>query len=89
MMTAVNLFVPIVMKEQRDVLSSNRGTPERSERLMEELKPCPFCGSKTVKKIGPKNGRYIVYCCGCWCQTNEECTEAEAVRLWNTRSGEK
>lgn len=61
----------------------------------EELKPCPFCGSKaTVQVIPPHthkltkwipdcNGEVIIECkCGCSIMRD---TEEDAIKTWNTR----
>lgn len=57
---------------------------------MEELKPCPFCGSM-AELMG--NGRNIawVQCSNhdeCWCgMTSPVRTNEEAIKIWNRRSG--
>lgn len=58
---------------------------------MNELKPCPFCGSVAVLYKNPKD-TYKPYCVIC---QNGECscnaripycdTEEDAVRQWNRR----
>ena len=64
---------------------------------MNELKPCPFCGNKSVETAeifvhtGLHEGgwTWVVRCnflkggCGSQCGSRE--TEEEAIKLWNTR----
>ena len=54
---------------------------------MSEIKPCPFCGSKNVRLIKREEApEAFVVCenCDITSETNEH-----AVKLWNTRHGEK
>lgn len=72
------------------------GESEESEKNMEKLKPCPFCGGKAIIKrfANPKHW-YCVECEDCHCRTDgfvhnrreasdAENKEANAV-VWNRR----
>lgn len=52
----------------------------------EELKPCPFCGSRTIHILRPKHGGFYPYCYGCDMELEGKGTEAEAIDAWNTRT---
>ena len=55
---------------------------------LEELKPCPFCGSGVLHKNNPeKMGRTFFVSCG-FCDCRGAClpTEQGAVDAWNTRA---
>lgn len=59
-----------------------------------ELKPCPFCGSKSVA-LEKKNSGYQVRCHYCGARgkyvvatTSFAFRKAEAVNAWNRREGE-
>ena len=58
--------------------------------MMDELKPCPFCGSNTLeldKEISP-TGDYSIWfvtCYDCPCQGVRGDTREEAIKAWNTR----
>ena len=56
-----------------------------TEELTEELKPCPFCGSKDVSTMIMPGSNWVVACYSCGCRTSEyyDCREAESV--WNRR----
>lgn len=57
--------------------------------VMEELKPCPFCGCEHVEvaNYGIQGYRNWWVCCPhCDAQGPAEDTEAEAIRMWQTRS---
>jgi len=63
--------------------------------MSERLKPCPFCGSKSVA-IEKKNSGYQVRCHYCGARGKyvvaTMCFEArkkEAADAWNRRDGEK
>ena len=57
-----------------------------------ELKPCPFCGWQPEEVNCFEDGKWELYC------KNEDCfilpgtysvnSEAEAIRMWNTRKGD-
>lgn len=62
------------------------------ERIKEELKPCPFCGSPALMS-GDDDSGWCVTCqephCNCnaripYCDTKED-----AIEQWNTRAGER
>ena len=54
---------------------------------MNKLKPCPFCGSDSVKVHIPYivEALYQIQCYGCNCTTALYRTENEASNRWNTR----
>lgn len=57
---------------------------------MNELKPCPFCGSTDIKVHGPYfiEDRYVmVKCNDCNCNTAIYKTVDQAVEAWNRRVG--
>lgn len=62
---------------------------------MEELKPCPFCGSKAIlRKVATGRNRsgyeYYIRCgnihCPVYVHTLNRNTEDEAVEAWNMRA---
>lgn len=59
---------------------------------MEELKPCPFCGSeaKICHAKAPEREWYTVYCptgkCGVNVETLAYDIQEEAIKTWNKRS---
>lgn len=62
---------------------------------MEDLKPCPFCGSKAIlRKVATGRNRsgyeYYVRCgnihCPVYVNTCNRDTEDEAVEIWNRRA---
>lgn len=65
--------------------------------MANDLKPCPFCGSKKVKLIRPQvvSGEYVygVYCIDCETGINRNgfmffSDWKEATDAWNTRANE-
>lgn len=59
---------------------------------MNELKPCPFCGSSLVRfaRIDTETGEtVIVFCEVCGASTAEHETNDGALRNWNKRANEK
>lgn len=58
----------------------------------EELKPCPFCGSKELKVAWTTFGGMcsvplkFVECIGCNVWGQRDSKEKEAIRKWNTRA---
>ena len=53
--------------------------------MTDELKSCPFCGSKDV---GFNENAYAIWveCCNCWCRTDEEFSVDTAREVWNRRA---
>ena len=58
---------------------------------MEELKACPFCGSKDVNiEHDPITGTYVVRCRACQCVVWQYYAfEEEAVAAWNKRADDR
>lgn len=56
---------------------------------MNELKPCPFCGSKDVFAV-PTDAfwGHVVSCNNCGASGPMASTEEEAIAGWNDRKGE-
>lgn len=56
---------------------------------MDELKPCPFCGSRSTLRrnytIGANNPGYIVQCIMCGISTPQTMSEEMSSYYWNTR----
>ncbi|MEG1404730.1 MAG: Lar family restriction alleviation protein, partial [Oscillospiraceae bacterium] len=53
--------------------------------MNEELKLCPFCGSKYVSVIVPVETEYQVQCGNCYASSSIESTEKKAIKAWNRR----
>lgn len=54
--------------------------------MMEELRPCPFCGSEAGLCAFEIFVEYSVRCKSCGCGTDDGYrTEREAVESWNRR----
>ena len=51
--------------------------------MSDELKPCPFCGSKSINIKGNKKRYAICYICAA--RTKNGDTTKEAIKRWNER----
>mgnify|MGYP001851348168 CR=1 FL=1 len=51
---------------------------------MNELKPCPFCGSKNV--IITNWGLWRCWCQECLAKTSDELQKRDAIKAWNRRT---
>lgn len=56
--------------------------------MSEELKPCPFCGSKRIKAHDVGEGWWCI-CQDCKAQGPFKMLENTAVDAWNRRAGVK
>jgi len=55
--------------------------------MSEELKPCPFCGSKNVMIDDLfDNGTNTVFCGECQSKSSNFCHFDSAIEQWNTRA---
>ena len=54
---------------------------------MNELKPCPFCGSERVN-VAEVVGDFFAICGACGAQGKQKATIREAVEAWNRRAGD-
>ena len=54
---------------------------------MEELKPCPFCGSEHV--VCTKPTTWQVWCMDCKCIGPWKTERKDAIEAWNNRAGEQ
>lgn len=58
--------------------------------MSEELKQCPFCGSKNLQYVekNPESYEqcYYVYCLNCDAQGPEYISIDDAISAWNRRS---
>ena len=52
--------------------------------MSDELKPCPFCGSKSINING--NQKRYVSCYVCGARTKNGNTTKEAINRWNERA---
>lgn len=54
-----------------------------------ELKPCPFCGSKRIHLVDASElGNNWVRCDNCETEGPCHLTEQNAIEAWNRRAGE-
>ena len=53
---------------------------------MNELKPCPFCGSKHVHGEKVKRNIYRVECWCCGASVESVASIDKAIKWWNTRA---
>lgn len=58
--------------------------------MTEKLKPCPFCGSRSVQveQIG-SGGYFNVCCCNCLANVPLSGSRETAVAAWNSRADAK
>lgn len=56
-----------------------------SGTVSEELKPCPFCGSKNVHEMRYEASDFI-QCHDCFASSRADLPMAEAVEEWNRRA---
>lgn len=54
--------------------------------MTEELKPCPFCGSKKARKHKNVWKMYTVVCEACGASIGNWYSEVQAENIWNMRS---
>lgn len=52
--------------------------------MEEELKPCPFCGSKHIG-LQHVNEQWQCYCILCWANRGWFDTKEDAIKHWNRR----
>lgn len=52
--------------------------------MIEELKPCPFCGGEAFK-ILTEWGAYVVQCGMCDVMTAPHCRADHVTEVWNRR----
>lgn len=55
---------------------------------MEELKPCPFCGSRDLicEDAGATSDRWFIQCNSCYVKYSHFYTKQETITAWNTRA---
>lgn len=54
--------------------------------MTDELKPCPFCGSKRVDFAKIPNKGLFVFCVNCKASSNFAVRKEDAIYLWNKRA---
>lgn len=54
--------------------------------MSNELKACPFCGSRNIAKVLQPGLTWVVGCNECGCRTPEYHRSMDAVNVWNTRA---
>ncbi|QEE86022.1 Lar family restriction alleviation protein [Acetobacter oryzoeni] len=57
--------------------------------MSEELKSCPFCGSREISTPHPSDFNTWVHCLICMAEGPVKDTAHAAIAAWNTRAGEK
>ncbi len=63
------------------------GLKEGRDKLMDELKPCPFCGGKAILQSAPPQDNYFVSCRKCGATTMKYFPgKEEAAVMWNRRA---
>jgi Lar family restriction alleviation protein len=53
---------------------------------MADLKPCPFCGKKTIECYEHRYGGFFVRCGWCGAEIGSSNNQNEAIEAWNRRS---
>jgi len=57
--------------------------------IMDELKPCPFCGLASNKVVVCIRTTWYVTCGFCYATGPRAKEQKEAIRLWNKRIGKR
>lgn len=71
-----------------EILPQLRSRYERKERIMNKIKPCPFCGGDVIKRIAPLMKTVMFVCDKCGadvCFYGAE-HEPKATIAWNRRA---
>ena len=55
----------------------------------ENLNPCPFCGSKDVRRYLTIGMKWVAGCDACGCRTRECTHSIDAVNSWNRRADDQ
>lgn len=58
----------------------------KGEMIVEELKPCPFCGGEARFVRGDVFNSHSVQCMKCHCFSPSLWTKEECTKEWNTRT---
>jgi len=56
--------------------------------MSEDLKPCPFCGSKDDMLINDEDYEVFVFCWSCEARGPNKSTKTDAIKAWNRRAGD-
>ena len=85
---ALSLFGRRASRSVSGQLMITANVPYGSEKMTEELKPCPFCGSDNVH-LSHWTGQAYVYCANCMVRTEvylHGSCEEKAIEAWNRRA---
>ena len=56
-----------------------------TETKEQELKPCPFCGSRNIRIVTHMSTRCYAACNECYAQTHMRLEKLSAIDVWNRR----